>query len=156
MAFLVALLVTVSVGGAEAGTSGKPYTASIQPRNAAAGGATAFLYTITDVDSQQQLGSARISIPTGWAVGSASIASTPAGKTWRVNSATSTLIEVVAASNSSRLGLNQAVVVSFSATAACAALGTSYMFESQAHQANQFQVRTTNSSSRTRLIPIAK
>lgn len=139
VAFLVALLVTVSVGGAEAGTSGKPYTASIQPRNAAAGGATAFLYTITDVDSQQQLGSARILIPTGWAVGSASIASTPAGKTWRVNSATSTLIEVVAASNSSRLGLNQAVVVSFSATAACAALGTSYMFESQAHQANQFQ-----------------
>jgi hypothetical protein len=135
LATIVALVAMVA--GGSAATAGKPYAAAISPTSVAPGVST-FTYSVTNLDAQQLLGSVRISIPSGVTLRSPAptILSSPTGKSWVVKSVTSTYIEADAASNSARLGKNDVVRVSFGAEIPC---GGPFVFQSAAHQANQFQ-----------------
>lgn len=139
---LVVLAATIGVGvfaGDGLATAGKPYSATITPTAAAAGVPTTFAYTVTNRDGQQPLGSFRILIPAGgWAVTGASITSMPSGKAWSLmpDTLASGYIEAKAKNNNARLSKDQAVVVSFTAAAPCS--GGPFVFQSEAHQANQF------------------
>jgi len=138
---LAVLAVAVGAVFASAGlaTVGKPYSATITPNSVVAGAPTTFAYDVTNLDAQQPLGSFRITIPAGgWAVSGASVTSTPSGKAWSVTPNTVALgyIEAKAKNNNARLSKNQSVAVTFTATAPCN--GGPFVFQSEAHQANQF------------------
>jgi hypothetical protein len=118
----VALAVAV-LPAAGISASGKPFSASISPPSAPAGSTLPYSYGITNLAGTQPLGSAHITIPSGWSVDPNSVAASgPAGKTWSadVNPATSQ-IEVDAQTQGDRLANGQTVTVTFSATVGCAA-----------------------------------
>ena len=66
------VLVLASLGQvASAQTTSKPYTANIVPHQVAAGASTAFTATLVNETGTQQLGSAEITAPAGFAISSA-------------------------------------------------------------------------------------
>ena len=137
---VLAVMAAVMAASGVAASTGKSYWASISPSSAAAGAQQTFTYTVTDKDAQQALGSFRIAIPSaGWSVTAASIASAPKGaSSWSVTPNPNQLgyIEAKANDNASRLGKEQSVLVSFTVAAVPCGGG---VFQSVAHQANQFQ-----------------
>ena len=161
-AAILALAVSAVFAGVGFAADGKQYSATIDPLSAAAGAATSFRYTVKNLDAQQPLGAFRVSIPAGgWAVSGASVTvtSSPSGKTWSVtpNTVSAGYIEAKASSNNARLAKDQSVVVTFTATAPCS--GGPFVFQSVAHQANQFQgpnnefIQANSDTNRTVALP---
>jgi hypothetical protein len=136
---LIAVLGAAAVSIGTAGSTGKSYWAAISPTMATGGTQQTFTYTVTDKDAQQHLGSFRISIPAStWNVTTASISSAPTGaSSWMVTPGWNQLgyIEATASSNTSSLGQNQSVVVTFTVASVPCGGG---VFQSAAHQANLF------------------
>lgn len=119
-------------------TTAKPYHAAIAP-SAATGGATqSYAYTITN-DANQPLGSAEVTIPSGWSASGAAVTAAPAGKSWTasVNSAAGT-IEIRSAASGDRLAEAELVTVSFTGTAPEVCSPTSSAWTPRVKQSNRF------------------
>jgi hypothetical protein len=115
----------------------KPYSAQISPTTASGGSTASYTYTITNLSSQE-LGSANVTIPTGWSnVSITSVCAAPSGascgKVWNVVDTTPTdgdllgvdrIIELRnnGPASTQRLASGQSVVVKFTATAPCTPL----------------------------------
>lgn len=138
-AAIVVGVVAVFAGAGQA-TGGKLYSASITPATVGPGASSTFSYTVKNLDATQPLGSFRVAIPSGgWTVTAVSVTSSPSGKLWAVTPGTLSLgyIEAKAKNNNARLANNQSVIVGITTIAPCS--GGPFLFQSEAHQANQFQ-----------------
>ncbi len=115
----VGIASAVLLAGIASATPPKPFKAVIAPSSVGAGSSGTYTYTITNLTSQG-LGSANVSIPSGWSVTSIVSTVASAGKQW-----TSTLgAGVIQLRNSGpastqRLSQNQSVTVTFQASAPC-------------------------------------
>jgi hypothetical protein len=120
LAFSIASAVLLA-GIASATGGPKPYKAVIAPASVGGGSSSTYTYTITNL-TNQKLGSANVSIPSGWSVTSIVSTVASAGKVW-----TSTLGAGViqlrnnGPASTQRLAQNQSVTVTFQATAPCVA-----------------------------------
>lgn len=82
----LALIGVVIVGSAQARPSTKKYDASVVPASAPSGGSATFTLRLTnETSSQQTLGSANFTVPSGWAVTSTDASATSSeGHTWNI------------------------------------------------------------------------
>lgn len=67
---LIAALLVPTLTSASATTSTKPFSATLSPSSVAGGGSTTITLTLTNESSQQQLGSANLTAPSGFSVSS--------------------------------------------------------------------------------------
>jgi hypothetical protein len=138
----------LAAGGA-AQTTSKPYTAAITPSSVPSGTAQQLELRITNASAtgtptNQPLGSANLTIPSGWAVSAASAAifsstGAPVAKTWTatVNTGTRT-VELRAASSGDRLDGGQQVRATLTASAPSVCAPTSYAWPIVVKQSNRF------------------
>ncbi len=112
----------------------KPFTAVIAPTSAAGGSTQSYTYTITNL-ANQELGSANVSVPSGWSnVSITSVCAAPSGsscgKVWFAVDTTPTDGDALGTNrvielrnngpgSTQRLVSGQSVVVTFTATAPC-------------------------------------
>lgn len=136
-ALALAALVVGLVGAAQAAPSTKKYQVTIDPVTAAAGSTANHTLTLrNDTTSSQQLGSANVSVPTGFAVNSVGTPTASGGKSWSAALGTN-VIELRAASQSDSLAPGQSVSTSMSVTTACNA-NSGQPWGTVAKQANNF------------------
>jgi len=145
IAVAIAAAVAVTFAGPGMSAPAKPYIAAITPTTFVAGGSSTWHYKITDSDhngtlTNQALGSAHITIPSGWTVTGVSAAG-PSGTTWNADVNTSTSpaqIEVNALTQSDRLTGGKSVDVTVVASADCTAASPS-QWPIVVKQSNNFQ-----------------
>jgi hypothetical protein len=136
-ALALAALVVGLVGAAQAAPSTKKYQVTIDPVTAAAGSTANYTLTLrNDTTSSQQLGSANVSVPTGFAVNSVGTPTASGGKSWSAALSTN-VIELRAASQSDSLAPGQSVSTSMNVTTACNA-NSGQPWGTVAKQANNF------------------
>lgn len=136
-ALALAALVVGLVGAAQAAPSTKKYQVTIDPVTAAAGSTANHTLTLrNDTTSSQQLGSANVSVPAGFAVNSVGTPTASGGKSWSAALGTN-VIELRAASQSDSLAPGQSVSTSMSVTTACNA-NSGQPWGTVAKQANNF------------------
>lgn len=136
-ALALAALVVGLVGAAQAAPSTKKYQVTIDPVTAAAGSTANYTLTLrNDTTSSQQLGSANVSVPAGFAVNSVGTPTASGGKSWSAALGTN-VIELRAASQSDSLAPGQSVSTSMSVTTACNA-NSGQPWGTVAKQANNF------------------
>jgi hypothetical protein len=128
----VAALGTVSMSVALAATSTKKYVATIDQV-----AQNDYTFTLTnDPTSTQTLGSANVSVASGFSDVSVSAFTTaPAGKTW-TSVLNGSVIQLRAATTKSALAPGESVSVTITGTAGCAA--TPYVWPTQVKQSNSF------------------
>jgi hypothetical protein len=133
----LAALVVGLVGTAQAAPSTKKYQVTIAPATAAAGSTANYTLTLTnDSTSSQNLGSANVSVATGFTVNSVGTPTAPGGKSWSATPNAS-IIELRAATQSDSLAPGQSVSTSMSVTTACNA-NSAQTWSTVAKQANNF------------------
>lgn len=119
----------------------KKYAASITPPTAAAGSAASFTITITDdPTSTQGLGSANVTIPSGFTGVTAGTPTASGGKVWTATVGDGFVkLRATGATSVNRIEPGQSVSVVVSATVPCAAVGTSFTWTTAAKQSNDFK-----------------
>jgi hypothetical protein len=137
-ALLVSFGLMVSVLAAPAQAATKTYTAAISPTTAGAGSAGAYAITITDgAGSGQDLGSANVSVPTGFTSVVVGTVTTPPGKVWTAALVSGVIQLRNPGPNSvNRLKPGQSVTVALTATAPTAP--GAYTWTTAAKQSNDF------------------
>ncbi|HXJ57658.1 MAG TPA: hypothetical protein VNU68_13440, partial [Verrucomicrobiae bacterium] len=97
------------------------YTASISPNTDTAGHVSSYTATIkNETSSNQELGSANITVPTGYSAVIIGTVTAPAGKTWTAT-LVSGVIQLRSNSSANRLSPGESVSVLLTATAPCTA-----------------------------------
>ncbi len=142
---ILALVLAGSLVGAAlalpalAAVTKKLYTPTISPITSAPGATQSYTFTIGNAPtSNQSLGSANISVPSGFTVSTTPplTVSAPAGKTWTAALSGSTILLRSGATSSNGLSPGQQVSVTFDADAPCAA--AKYEWRTQVKQSNDF------------------
>jgi hypothetical protein len=143
------------VGSAQATTSTKTFDASVVPAAAPGVGTAQLTFTLTnDSSSQQTLGSANFTPPTGWSASTAStqqVLSTVNQDKWNACSGDGTtclappnnVIQFRAASSGDALAPGDSVQATFTVQTACS-LSTSAIWHVAAKQSNDFSGRPGN------------
>lgn len=157
-AALVALAVgaVALVGPALATTSTKTFDASVVPVAAPAAGTAQLTFTLTnDSSSQQTLGSANFTAPSGWSVSPPStqqVSSTVNQDTWKVcpgdgttcSAAPDNVIQFRAVSSGDALAPGDSVQATFIVQTACSATQTNATWAVSAKQSNDFSGQPGN------------
>jgi hypothetical protein len=143
---ILALVLAGSLVGAAAAlpalaaVTKKLYTPTISPMTSAPGATQPYTFTIRNAQSSNQsLGSANISVPSGFTVSttsSLSVSTDPVGKAWTAALNGSTIQLRSGATSSNSLMAGQQVSVTFDAAAPCAA--GNYVWLTQVKQSNDF------------------
>lgn len=126
----------ISAGGA---ANGKYYTAGINPSSVGAGSSQSYTLTITNDPSSgsNTVGSANITVPSGFSVTSPTVTTSPAPKQWSAT-LNNGVIELRSGQQSTNaLANNQSVSVAFTAAAPCAT--GSYQWTTVVKQSNDFK-----------------
>jgi hypothetical protein len=153
----LALIAIVVAGSAQARPSTKKYDASVVPASAPTGGSATFTLRLTnETASQQTLGSANFTVPSGWAVTSTDGSATSSdGHNWDICAgdgftcgAGDTVVQFRAASNSDALSpgawVEASATTSISCPAPAEAVTADSTWTTAAKQSNDFSGQPGN------------
>jgi hypothetical protein len=121
---LVATL-ALAAGLGTAATTAKPYSATVSPTSVGRGSTTTFLFTVTNL-TNQGLGSANVTVPSGWTLVSVGTQTTSPGRNWKTPTISGSTVQLRAQSNGDRLLTGESVSVQITATAPCSGGGTTW------------------------------